>query len=86
MELNYDSPFNPFGVDREEPDYSSYSLEELRSEEKRISEALKKEQTNEPSRKRKNKIKYDSWVRGIAYHVNELWYVRDEIEKRNDDH
>lgn len=84
MVLNYDSPFNPFGIDREEPDYSSYSLEELRSEEKRISDMLREQQTNEPNRKRKNKIKYDSWVRGIAYHVNELRCVRDEIAKRTE--
>lgn len=57
-----------------------YSLEELRDEEKRIRETLKKEQTNEPSRK--NKTKYDFWVRRISYHVDELRYVRDEIEKR----
>lgn len=62
----------------------SYSMEELRSEERRISDMLRELQTNEPSQKRKNKIKYDFWVRRIAYHVGELRRVRDEIAKRND--
>ena len=82
MDPIYDSPFNPFGVDREEEIYEWYSLDELRGEEKRIEKTLRREQSNEPSRKRKHKREYDLWVRSISEWAADLRQVRDEIEKR----
>ena len=81
----YDSPLNPVGIDLEEAwyDFSSFSIEELWQEEKRIMKVLQKRQDEEPSRKRCHKSEYDNWIRSIAHSVNELQCVRDEIEKRN---
>ena len=82
MDPIYDSPLNPFGIEQEKEIYEWYSLDELRGEEKRIENHLREKQANEPSRKRKNKMQYDSWVRSIAEWAAELRQVRDEIEKR----
>ena len=82
MDPIYDSPLNPFGIEQEKENYEWYSLDELRGEEKRIENLLREKQANEPSRKRKNKMRYDSRVRSIAEWAAELRQVRDEIEKR----
>ena len=82
MDPIYDSPLNPFGIEQEKENYEWYSLDELRGEEKRIENLLREKQANEPSRKRKNKMQYDSRVRSIAEWAAELRQVRDEIEKR----
>ena len=82
MDPIYDSPLNPFGIEQEIEIYEWYSLDDLRSKEKCIENLLRKTQANEPSRKRKNKMQYDSWVRSIAEWAAELRQVRDEIEKK----
>ena len=66
MDPIYDSPLNPFGIESEKEIYEWYSLDELRSKEKCIENHLREKQANEPSRKRKHKLEYDSWVRSIA--------------------
>lgn len=81
MDPIYDSPLNPFGIEQEIEIYEWYSLDELRGEEKRIENLLREKQASEPSRKRKNKMQYDSWVRSIAEWTAELRQVRDEIKK-----
>ena len=82
MDPIYDSPLNPFGIEQEKENYEWYSLDELRGEEKRIENLLREKQANEPSRKRKNKMQYDSRVRSIAEWAAELRQLRDEIEKK----
>ena len=82
MDPIYDSPLNPFGIEQEKEIYEWYSLDELRGEEKRIENLLREKQANEPSRKRKNKMQYDSWVRSIAEWAAELRQGRDEIGKK----
>ena len=82
MDPIYDSPLNPFGIEQEKEVYERYSLKELRDKEKCIENLLREKQADEPSRKRKNKMQYDSWVRSIAEWTAELRQVREEIEKR----
>ena len=82
MDPIYDSPLNPFGIEQEKEVYERYSLKELRDKEKCIENLLREKQADEPSRKRKNKMQYDSWVRSIAEWAAELRQVRGEIEKR----
>ena len=82
MDPIYDSPLNPFGIEQEKEVYERYSLKELRDKEKCIENLLREKQADEPSRKRKNKMQYDSWVRSIAEWAAELRQVREEIEKR----
>ena len=82
MDPIYDSPLNPFGIEQEIEIYERYSLKELRDKEKWIENLLREKQADEPSRKRNNKLQYDSWVRSIAEWTAELRQLREEIEKR----
>ena len=84
MDPIYDSPFNPFGIEKntEDSDLSRCSLKDLKSKEEDLLVMLKARQAEEPKKRRNNKLEYDFWVRSVEDIIHSLEVVRDEMIRR----